>query len=397
MATVTKRGKGYKITVSAGYDIHGKQVRQYMTWKPEPEWSEKKIQSELARAVIRFEDSVNSGIMGGHVKLSIFLDQYFKENTHLKERTRASYESYRPRIEKAMGHLYLDKIGPKQIKAFLLNLAEPGINEKTGGGLSHKSIKNYLGFLSSLFAYAMSLDMIESNPCRNIKAPGEKGERTEGYSLEEAQALIDSLEDAPKKYKAYIILAVFCGYRRGELGGLEWSDIDFANETISIRRASLYTKAKGVYTDTPKTAAGERVQKQQPIVFEALRAWRAEQAEYRLSIGDQWHDTDRVFTGDNGEAMHPNVSYNWLKRHCEKHGLRFLGIHALRHLNASLRISAGADIRTVAAAMGHSQASTTLNIYAYEFAKAQAESSEAIADLLSNKRQTNAKTLTQDK
>ena len=51
----------------------------------------------------------------------------------------------------------------------------------------------------------------------------------------------------------------------------------------------------------------------------------------------------------------------------------------------------------VAAAMGHSQASTTLNIYAYEFAKAQAESSEAIADLLSNKRQTNAKTLTQDK
>ena len=392
MATVVKRGKSYRITVSCGYTADGQRLRETMTWTPDPGMSEKKIKDELARQVIRFEDAIHAGVAGGHVKLSVFLDQYFRDNTQLKERTRSTYAAYRPRVETALGHLYLDKITPRHIKSFLQNLAEPGINQTTKGALSWKSIKNYKGFLSSVFAYACDLDMIRDNPCRNLKNPGEKIPPKPGYTLEEAQALVDSLEDADPELRAYVILAIFCGYARSELGGLEWADVDFDKRTIAIRRGSLYTKDKGVYTDTPKTEARSRVQRQQPVVFDALRTWRAEQARQRLALGDQWEDTGRVFTGDFGRPIHPNTSYRWLKRHCEAHGIRFLGVHALRHLNASLRISAGTDVRTVAAAMGHSQASTTLNIYAYEFDKVVAESSEAVADLLTSRHQMGTKT-----
>lgn len=395
MATIEKRGNGYKITVSDGYDVNGKQVRHRMTWTPDPSLSARQIKKELQRQAILFEDKCKSGISGGHVKLSNFIDQYFEEYAArvLRERTRASYAAYVPRVKEALGHLYLDKITPRHIKSFVLNLAEPGINQRhPDTGLSQKSIKNYLGFLSSVFSYAMDLEMIPSNPCTRVSAPAvETSQEKVWYTLEEAQELLDSLRDAPAKYRAYVTLAVFCGYRREELGGLEWRDIDFDKHTISIARAYLYTKDRGVYTDVPKTKAAVRIQKQQPIVFEALRQWRAEQASLRIAVGDLWQDTGRVFTGDFGAPLHPNTTYNWLKRHCQNHGIRFLGIHALRHLNAALRISAGADVRTVAAAMGHAQASTTLNIYAYQFASAQAESSEAVSDLLTAKKKQSAK------
>ena len=307
---------------------------------------------------------------------------------NLRERTRASYAAYRQRVVDALGHLYLDKITPRQIKSFTLNLSEAGVNQRTGGGLSPKSIKNYLGFLSSVFSYALESELISENPCVKVKPPAAGHSDREWYTLDEAQYLLDSLSEAPVKYQAYIILAVFCGYRREELGGLEWGDIDFSNHIISISRASLYTKEKGVYTDDTKTRAAKRTQKQEAEVFDILKKWRAEQASTQLSLGDQWHKTNRVFTGDFGEPLHPNTPYTWLSRHCEKHGIRFLGIHALRHLNASLRISAGADVRTVAAALGHAQASTTLNIYAYEFAEAQAASSQAVANMLTQKKKS---------
>lgn len=232
----------------------------------------------------------------------------------------------------------------------------------------------------------MELELLSENPCSNVTPPAATGVLDkEWYTLDEAQALLDSLQCAPAKYQAYITLAVFCGYRREELGGLEWPDIDFNKNIICISRASLYTKEQGVYTDNTKTTSSKRTQKQQRAVFDILRKWRADQSTNRLSLGDQWNNTNRVFTSDFGAPLHPNTPYTWLQRHCERHGLRFLGIHALRHLNASLRISAGADVRTVAAALGHAQASTTLNIYAHEFAEAQATSSEAVSDLLSNR------------
>lgn len=83
--------------------------------------------------------------------------------------------------------------------------------------------------------------------------------------------------------------------------------------------------------------------------------------------------------------MHPNTPYHWLKRFCEETGQRFLGVHAFRHLNASLLINSGVDVKTVSTSLGHSQVTTTLNIYAHTFEEAQARASEAVANLLAVK------------
>lgn len=175
---------------------------------------------------------------------------------------------------------------------------------------------------------------------------------------------------------------MYCGFRNGELLGLEWKDIDFNTGVISICRTSLYTKEMGIFTDTTKTKGSQRSLKLQSDILPLLKSFKAAQAEDRLSLGDAWEDTDRLFTAWNGKPMGRTTPLNWLIKFCNRNGLRRVNVHSFRHLNASLLISSGVDVRTVSSALGHSQTSTTLNIYAHSFAVAQAVAGEAIADKL---------------
>jgi integrase len=77
-----------------------------------------------------------------------------------------------------------------------------------------------------------------------------------------------------------------------------------------------------------------------------------------------------------------NTPFSWFDRFCGRTGMRKVSINSFRHLNTSLLISNNVDVRTVSAALGHSQTSTTLNIYAHAFAQAQARATEAIANAL---------------
>lgn len=250
------------------------------------------------------------------------------------------------------------------------------------GSLSPKTIRNYHGFVSSVLNYAVRMGMLQHNPANNVTLPHAEQKEKECYTLEEAQAFLESLENAPTKYRAFFVLAIYGGFRRGELLGLEWPDLDFDNRVVRIRRTSQYLKERGVFTDTTKTVQSQRALKLPAAVFDVLRQHRVEQVQERLRRGDQWHDSQRLFVNAFGQPMHPNTPYHWLKDFCQETGQRFLGVHHFRHLNASLLINSGADVRTVSASLGHSQVTTTLNIYAHTFAEAQALAGEAVAEAL---------------
>ena len=101
--------------------------------------------------------------------------------------------------------------------------------------------------------------MIPMNPCHNIKvAEGKRFER-KIFTIEEAQRFIELLDTAPLVRKTFFILAIYGGFRKGELLGLEWKDINFKANTVTIRREAEYTTDKGHYTDTPKTDKAYRV------------------------------------------------------------------------------------------------------------------------------------------
>lgn len=134
MSTVTKRGETYRITVSCGYDMNGKQIRKSMTWKPESGMTKKQIEKELDRQKVLFEEKVNSGLfVGDNIKFCDFAELWFKDygKEHLKATTYKNYQACMNRINAAIGHIQLNKLQPHHLIAFYENLAEDGIREDT--------------------------------------------------------------------------------------------------------------------------------------------------------------------------------------------------------------------------------------------------------------------------
>jgi integrase len=384
LATIEKRGNSYRIMASCGYDVDGTQEKRRMTWKPEPGMTERQIQKELNRVAVLFEEECQGHALVKTVKFQIFAEQWFSEYAEpsLRVRTIDRYKQYTSRTYEAIGHLKMDKIAPRQIQKFIHSLNQMGVNENTGGALSPKTIKNYLSFISTVFDYAIKMEVVKDNPCKNVTIPKQKKPVKKIYTLEEAQQLLDLLQLEPLIYQAFFVLAIYGGFRRGELMGLEWRDIDFDTGVVSISRTSQYTKEKGIFTDTTKTEESQRCLKMPDEVIALLRRYKVVQDQERLKCGDQWIKSDRLFVAWNGKPMNPNTPFSWFDRFCERTGMRKVSIHSFRHLNASLLISNNVDVRTVSAALGHSQTSTTLNIYSHAFAQAQARAAEAIANAL---------------
>ena len=388
MATIRKRGNSYQIRVSCGYDTSGNQVIQTMTWKPAENMTAKQVEKELQKQAILFEDKCMKGQVTANIKFQDFAQQWFEEYAKLNLRN-TSYERMKQltvRVYPAIGHLRLDKITSRHIQQFINDLALNGKSLKNGRPLSRKTAVHHLSFISDVFSYAVKMEMLTDNPCKRVTVP--KGEKKEKdiYTLEEVALLFQLLETAPLKYRVFFTLAIYSGFRRGEMLGLEWKDIDWDNCVISVRRTSNYTASKGIYTDTTKTKKSQRSLKFPQCVMDLLREYKEEQDAERDRLGTKWVDHDRLFVKWNGEPMNNNTPYFWLKEFCEANNFRFCDIHSLRHFYASALINEGVDAATVSGALGHSTITTTTSIYCHVFNQAQARAGDAIASVLDFKK-----------
>jgi len=133
MATIEKRGKSYRIIVSNGYDVNGKQIREKMTWTPEPGMSARQIEKALNREATLFEERVRHQVtQNGSIRLvdftELFLEQYARPN--LKRKTVFGYERLMGIINQALGHIKLKDLKPGHIAAFYSNLQEEGMRAR---------------------------------------------------------------------------------------------------------------------------------------------------------------------------------------------------------------------------------------------------------------------------
>ena len=380
MATIKKRGNSYLIRVSCGYDVNGKHMEQSMTWKPDEGMRKKQIEKELNRQAVMFEEAVNHGYKTSAMKFQELAEEWFENyaKNALRSTTYERMLQLTHRVYPAIGHLRIDKITARHLQSFVNSLAKEGANEKTGKPLAPITLRHILSFISDVFSYAVRMDLVADNPCRKVTIP--KGEVKEKpiYSQEEMAQLLTAINGEPTKYRAFFFLIAYSGFRRSEMLGLEWKDIDFENDIISVKRTSNYTSERGIYTDTTKTKRSKRVLKISPYIMNILKELKDEQDEEALRLGDKWVESDRLFVKWDGSPMNNQTPYGWLKEFCEKNDMPFYGIHSFRHFAASALISSGLDVVTVSSALGHCNSGTTLNVYAHMFQTAQARVAQAM-------------------
>ncbi len=258
--------------------------------------------------------------------------------------------------------------------------------ETNGGKLSQGTINKYHRVLSSILEKAVKWQIILYNPCQRVDAPKIGNKETTYLDDNQTIELIKCLDTEPLRYRAMIITLLYTGMRRGELCGLEWSDVDFKNNLIDINKSSLYTVNIGIYDDTTKNESSKRVIKIPPVVIDILKQHKKEQNAERLKLGDKWTDTNKIFTQLNGKPIHPDTITGWFGTFLKRHNLPPIHIHSLRHTNATLLIASGVDLRTVSKRLGHSNMSTTANIYTHAIKSADERASQMLDDILSLKK-----------
>ncbi len=188
MATVRKRGNSYNIRVSCGYDITGKQIEHTLTWKPEPNMTEKQVQKELERQKVLFEERCRTGqVLDGSIRFADFAERWFKEyaEIRLRPRTIAGYRGFMPLINAAIGHVRLEKLQPHYLAEFYHNLQEKGVRRDVKY-IAAVDLKVLIRALGSFAAFAKRTGLGE----RTVSSAANGN----GVTVKTAHAIADALE-----------------------------------------------------------------------------------------------------------------------------------------------------------------------------------------------------------
>ena len=351
MATVRKKGRGYEIRVYCGVDSNYKRIDKSKMWIPEPNMTSKQIEKELERQKILFEEEVKTGrCYNNTMRFSEFSDMWLKEyaEKQLAPKTYYRYKELLTRINQAIGHMKLKDIKPLHLNRFYANLSEKGIskrikhdsNGKEIGDrcLASKTIFAHHQLISKMLSTAVKWQLIDINVAERADPPKVSQKEIQFLDETEIKKLITLLDNEPMQYKTMITLLIYTGIRRGELCGLEWKDIDFNNRTIKIVRTSQYIGNKTLITKEPKTKSGTRELVLSHTACKLLLEYKQWQNYNIIELGDQWNDTDRLFTQWNGLPIYPDTVTDWFAKFIKKHDFPHVTLHSLRHPYVKLKL-----------------------------------------------------------
>ncbi len=148
------------------------------------------------------------------------------------------------------------------------------------------------------------------------------------------------MKSVAEKSMKFPSLAVYGGFRKGEILAVTFSDFSFETGLLDISKASNSVTGYGTYTGAVKTKTSNRYVKLPEKVLSLVKQLQAEQEKNKYCMGDKWLDTDgRLFTQTDGKPMHGNTPFNWFKGFCKRNNMRFCNIHAFRHFHISALIT----------------------------------------------------------
>lgn len=200
---------------------------------------------------------------------------------------------------------------------------------------------------------------------------------------------LDSLPQEEYKYKIATYIALFTGLRLGEIMGLEWLDIDWNNKELHIERASQYNSTTGIITKDPKTEDSKRIISISDSLVDMLKDYKKYMDLYILEHSDKWQGNNRLFTTNDGQAMHTYTVSKWFPKFITKYKLKKITFHGLRRTSATLLVSMNVDFKAVGARLGHSDTSMLHKIYAHALKSSDKVASDKLEEkLLSIRSQT---------
>ena len=266
----------------------------------------------------------------------------------VKTRTYKHYtDIVRLKIEPRLGGYDLTELTPARLQSFTAELAEVYSSNTVTGVIS--VIKNSL-------ARAQKTGLIESQHAGTIEYPRPDEKPVDCFTRAEQSALETYAITCGKSKYLGVLVCLYTGLRIGELLALEWQDVDFKNQSISVTKTCLDTWTAEGYVrsiGTTKTAASRRVIPLPTALIKYLKKLKKESK------------SKFVISGTNGEDISVRSYQKSFSLMLKKLDIAHRGFHALRHTFATRAIECGMDVRTLSGVLGHKSTTMTLNRYAH--------------------------------
>ena len=234
-------------------------------------------------------------------------------------------------------------------------------------GTKGSTVQHYHANLHKALKYAVKHDLIDSTPMERVERP--KSQKFVGsfYSITELERLFQAVKGDPVEFP--VLTAAFYGLRRSEIMGLRWQAIDFVGNTIMIDHTVVQFRSKGktkvVQKDRTKNVSSCRSLPLVPQYRDLLLRMQERQEQCRKLCGNCYIESDYIYVNDLGEPYQPNFVSQHFRALLEKNQLRVIRFHDLRHTCASLLLKNGVSMKEIQEWLGHSNFSTTANIYAH--------------------------------
>lgn len=393
MASVIPKPNGtYLIRISCGLDSSGKQIAKSKTFRPsKPNLSFQKLNKEIENFITAFEEearSDNPTVRFDKITFKDFCPKYLElKKTVLSPNSYAFYETIiNTELIPKFGKMKLREIKTYHIQEFIQYLTtEKKHRNGEAGGISPSTVRRYATVLRSILSLAYQLEYTDNDAgaSKRIIFPKVETCEVEVYTEEEVRVILSALDAEPINIRALVELAIFTGMRRGEIVGLKWSDIDFENQSLSIKRSIYKPKDGKALEKEPKSKSSIRTISLPDHLIKTLHEYKLHQDRHISFMGEAWNKLDYVFTEEDGLVMNPQTPTRQFSNFLKRHNIRHLKFHGLRHTSATMLLANGCDIKTVSSRLGHADLETT-GIYLHALESTDRKAAKTFDAFISN-------------
>lgn len=378
----------YIFTVACGMDINKKQIRKTTTWKPSSELTMKKADKKAKEEYLNFKNRcLGLTSFNENMKFKELCEKYFEfyVPNNLKPITAYNYKQmFNYRLIPFWGNKKLKDINTTMLTSYFCNLTK---ETKSGESisLSPGTIRRLFNMMQSVFHFAIKQKIIKENPCNGVELPkyNPAQENRKKYLTEEEFPLFLSLFKKNRSdFDRIILLLLHTGMRAGELLGLSWDDIDFEHKQIFVKHTLSSVGGKHLLT-SPKTQSSNRIIAMNSTVYDLLLIQRNYQFEI-IRLHNSFAHPEMVFTSPRGNYKDRSYLNTSFKKFLTGSKFEFMTLHCLRHSNATLLLNSGVDLKIVSEHLGHSNISTTGNIYTAILASSKQKTADIIELKLTN-------------
>lgn len=339
--------------------------------------NKRKAEAELARLRAEFEPPKEAGDLSSDM---LFADYLLEWLEIAKGRLAvATYSSYAAMIKKPVGPYFRQRnLTLRELEARHLQMFYSEMLRK----VKPNTVIHYHAIIHSALKYAVKTDMLVQNVADKVDRPKKNSFQPVFLSAEEMQKMFKALRGT--KLELPVLVAAFYGFRRGEVLGLKWDAIDFERGTISVIRTVTTITLDGKQTEIEQQSAKTKSSLRTLPLIGSFREYflqvkEAQELNKQVCGNCYNHEYDGfVFVDELGERMRANYLTSAFPKFLEDHGLRRMRFHDLRHSCASLLLANGVPLKHIQEWLGHSDFTTTANIYAHLDYKSKITSAQAM-------------------